>query len=127
NLGSGTVNLVGVRGSTWLVAQSLTGVKDSAHIEILPVPAVLGKVSGDAQSTLTGAAFAQPVRVRVTAADGLGVADWPVSFAVTAGGGTLSADADTTDVDGYAQVSWTAGPTAGPGSVTASITFTSLS
>lgn len=127
NLGSGSVNLVGVRGSTWLVAQSLTGVKDSAHIQILPVPTALGKVSGDAQSALTGAAFSQPLRVRVTAADGLGVADWPVSFTVTAGGGTLSADADTTDVDGFAQVTWTAGQTAGAASVTAAVTFNSLS
>lgn len=127
NLGSGSVSLVGVRGSTWLVAQSLTGVKDSAHIQILPVPTALGKVSGDAQSALTGAAFPQPLRVRVTAADGLGVADWPVSFTVTAGGGTLSAELDTTDVDGFAQVTWTAGQTAGPASVTAAVTFNSLS
>lgn len=127
DLGVGNVNLVGVRGSTWLIAQSLTGVQDSAFIQILPVPTALGKVSGDAQSALTNNEFAQPLRVRVTAADGLGVADWPVAFAVTAGGGAISATLDTTDASGFAEVLWTAGPDAGPASVTASVSFNSLS
>lgn len=126
SLGSGSVNLVGVRGSTWLIAQSLTGVKDSAFIQVLPVPTALAKVSGDAQSALTEAQFAQPLRVRVTAADGIGVANWPVDFAVAAGGGSLSASKDTTDANGFAEVLWTAGASAGPGSVTASVAVNAL-
>ncbi len=126
SLGEGNVNLVGVRGSTWLIAQSLTGVQDSAYIEVLPRPSQLVKVSGDAQTTLTAAPFAQPLRVRVLAADGLPVADWPVNFAVTSGGGSVSAGFVASDSLGYAQVNWTAGLASGAASVTASIASPAL-
>lgn len=121
NLGSGTVFLNGVRGSTWVVAQSLTGLKDSTFVHVLPRPSLIEKVSGDAQVTLTDAAFPQPLRVRLRAADGLPVANWRVNFAVTAGQGLLSAAADTTDASGEAEVVWTAGATVGPASVTVSV------
>lgn len=127
NLASGSVNLVGVRGSTWLVAQSLTGVRDSAFITVNPVPSTLAKVTGDLQSVMAGELFADPLRVRVTAADGQAVAGWPVSFAVTLGGGTVTVTDTITDANGYAQTEWIAGADAGPGSVTVSVGSSNLS
>lgn len=126
SLASGTVNLVGPRGSTWIIAQSLTGVRDSAYVKILPVPSAIVKASGDGQSALTGAAFAQKLRVRVIASDALGVAGRTVNFAVTSGGGSVSEPSVVTDVDGFAEVTWTAGATAGAGTVTASVTAPAL-
>jgi len=122
SLGSGNVSLSGVRGSTWIIAQSLTGVKDSAFVQVLPVPSAIDKLSGDNQTALNGAQFAQPLRVRVRAADGLPVANWPVNFAVTTGAGSLSATQDTTDANGEAEVTWTAGAPLGAASVTVSTT-----
>jgi hypothetical protein len=122
NLGSGNVTLSGVRGSTWIIAQSLTGVKDSAFVQVLPVPTAIDKLSGDNQTALNGAQFAQPLRVRLRAADGLPVANWPVNFAVTTGLGSLSATQDTTDANGEAEVTWTAGAPLGAASVTVSTT-----
>lgn len=127
NLGSGTVTLNGVRGSTWIVAQSLTGVKDSAYVQVLPRPSVIDKLSGDNQTALNGAQFAQPLRIRLRAADGLPVANWPVNFAVTTGAGSLSATQDTTDANGEAEVTWTAGAPLGAASVTVSTTAPALS
>jgi hypothetical protein len=127
NVGSGQVTLAGARGSTWVIAQSLTGVKDSAFVQVLPRPASLTKVSGDGQNALAGAAFAQALRVRVLASDGLPVANWPVNFAVTSGGGSVSAAVVNTDAGGFAEVTWTAGAGIGAGSVTASVASPALS
>ena len=121
SLGSGEVNLVGPRGTTWLVAQSLTGLKDSAFVHVLPKPASITKISGDAQTAVNGAAFAQPLRVRVLASDNLPIADWPVNFAVTTGAGSVNLTTVNTDVGGFAEVTWTAGAPLGAASVTASV------
>jgi hypothetical protein len=127
DLAVGSITLSGVRGGSWVFAQLVSGARDSVWVDILPRPSALTKVSGDLQSTLQGAVFAQPLRVRATAADGLGVADWPISFAVTAGSGLVNLGVVETDADGYAQVTWTAGNVAGPGAVTASIPAPALS
>lgn len=126
NLAVGSAQLTGVRGGSWVYAELINGVYDSAWVEILPVPSAITKVGGDAQTTLQGTAFGQPLRVRVTAADGLGVAEWPVEFAITAGGGSVTAGVVFTDADGFAEVSWTAGDVAGAASVTASVTAPAL-
>ncbi len=127
NLGVGTGQLVGIRGSTWVIAQLINGALDSTHVTILPVPTAITKVSGDAQSALVSTAFTNPLRVRLTAADAQPVANWPVTFAVTAGAGSLSATTVSTDATGAAEVTWTAGATVGAGSVTASIPAPALS
>lgn len=132
NLGSGAVQLVGVRGTTYVLAQLIDGAVDSAKVTVNPVPSQLAIVSGNAQQTLASTEFSQALRVRVIAADGLGVAGWPVAFEVASGGGTLALPSAgglssivtevLTDGSGFAEVIWTAGATAGAGSVTASIT-----
>lgn len=120
-LGEGTVNLVGARGETWIVAQSLTGLRDSAHVRVLPVPSQIVKVSGDGQTALQGLAFAQPLQVRVLASDNLPVAGATVTFTVASGGGSVSAASAQTDANGDVSVLWTAGTELGAGSVTASV------
>ena len=99
------------------------------------VPTTLTKVSGDAQTGVTSTALANPFVVEV--GDGyqtwdsntrryvpapLAFAGVPVTFAVTAGGGTLSATSVATDATGRAQVTLTPGATAATQTVTATVT-----
>lgn len=126
NLAVGSAQLTGVRGGSWVYAELINGTYDSAWVDILPVPSALVKASGDAQTTLQSTAFGQPLRVRVTATDGLGVANWPVNFAVTTGSGLVSAAQVFTDTDGFAEVTWTAGDVPGAASVTASVAAPAL-
>ena len=104
------------------------------------VPTTLTKVSGDAQTGVTSTALANPFVVEVK--DG-GTTRWayvsayswrrvqapaetfagvPVTFAVTGGGGTLSATSVATDATGRAQVTLTPGATAATQTVTATVT-----
>ena len=75
--------------------------------------------SGDAQKGAAGTALANPLVVLVTDANAKPVAGFQVVFAVTAGGGKLSATAVATDANGQASTALTLGATAGPNQVTA--------
>jgi uncharacterized protein (TIGR03437 family) len=75
----------------------------------------LTAVSGGGQAAQRGAAFGQPLVVRVAPA-GAGV---PVTFTVSSGSATLSASSGTTNAQGEASVNVTAGNTAGPVVITA--------
>ena len=89
------------------------------------VPKTLTKVSGDAQTGKTGTALASPfvVEVKDGATTAKTFAGVPVTFAVTAGGGTLSATSSVaTDANGRAQVTLTPGATAATQTVTATVT-----
>ena len=104
------------------------------------VPTTLTKVSGDAQNGATSTALANPFVVEVKddkttpgAWDSnarmytrvpapIAFAGVPVTFAVTAGGGTLSATSVATDAKGRAQVTLTPGATAATQTVTATVT-----
>jgi hypothetical protein len=77
-------------------------------------------VSGDSQTAKVGSALAMPLVVAVKDANGNGVAGVTVTFAVTAGGGSLSATMATTGATGQAQSVLTVGATAGANTVTAS-------
>ena len=100
------------------------------------VPTTLTKVSGDAQTGVTSTALANPFVVEVkdganTSSDGrvrgrpVPFAGVPVTFAVTGGGGTLSATSVATDATGRAQVTLTPGATAVTQTVTATVTHAS--
>ena len=78
-------------------------------------PATLTSISGNAQSGVPGQPLAQPLVVVVRDRFGNGTPDVPVTWAVTAGGGTLSSPTSSTGADGHASVSWTPG---GPGTNT---------
>ena len=87
------------------------------------VPTALTKVSGDAQTGAPSTALTNPFVVKVK--DGAPIARTfagvPVTFAITAGGGTLSATSATTDATGRAQVTLTLGTTRAQ-TVTATVT-----
>lgn len=102
-------------------------------------PASVTAVAGNNQSGTVGQTLAQPLRVRVLNASGRAVANEPVEFVVTAGGGSLSAAvagglaADlpalqtsvvvdvNTDASGEAQVSWMMGTSVGTQGATATV------
>ena len=102
------------------------------------VPTSLTKVSGDAQIGATSTALANPFIVEVK--DGgeanrvwdrstgrfvltpVAFAGVPVTFAVTGGGGTLSATTVATDANGRAQATLTLGSASGTNTVTATVT-----
>jgi hypothetical protein len=86
-----------------------------------PSPSAIASAGGESQSGTVGQALATPIRVRVTAANGSPLANISVSFAITAGGGSVSAASSPTGTDGVASTTWTLGPSAGPQSVSASV------
>jgi hypothetical protein len=77
------------------------------------VPAAIAVVRGNGQAGTVGALLADSVIVRVTDAGGRPVEDQPVTFSVTAGGGTVAPLTSNTNADGRAGVRWTLGATAG--------------
>ena len=84
-------------------------------------PTTLVKVSGDSQQGTPGTALAQPFVVEVQDASSVAFAGVPVVFAVTAGGGTLSATSTTTDANGQAASTLTLGTSAGTNTVQVSV------
>ena len=88
---------------------------------LTPIPALrLEMVSGDKQSRLATAPLDRPLVVRLLAQGTILYPYAPVSFSVSQGSATLSADSVSTGVDGVASITATLGPNAGPITVTAS-------
>jgi hypothetical protein len=74
-------------------------------------------VSGNNQAALAGTTLPAPLVVKATDQYGNAVADVALAFAVTSGGGGLSATFAATGADGQAQVTWTLGSIAGNNAV----------
>ena len=87
-------------------------------------PGTPAKISGDTQTGEPSATLANPfvVEVKDGANPAAVFAGVPVTFAVTAGGGTLSATSATTNASGRAETTLTLGSTEGANTVTASVT-----
>src|SRR5205807_5389486 len=73
------------RALVYVRAHTPTGVADSTPVTVIPVPTLLALLSGAGQRGVVGLALALPFRVRVTAADGLGVKGIPVLFRALGG------------------------------------------
>lgn len=118
------------RGTFWVFARTPTGIRDSTRITVAPTANALQIAGGNGQSGSAGVALASPLLVQVRAADNLGVAGVPVTFAVTGGGGSVTPATVVTDSLGFAATTATLGPAAGANSFTASapglgsVTFT---
>ena len=84
-------------------------------------PTTLAKVSGDSQQGTPDTALAQPFVVEVQDGESAAFAGVPVAFAVTAGGGTLSATNTATDANGQAASTLTLGTSAGTNTVQVSV------
>ena len=90
------------------------------------------KITGDQQGT-PGAALTKPFVVEVRDANGSAFEGVPVTFIITAGGGTLSVTSTTTDENGRAKSTLTLGPNLETNSVSVSaaeiektVTFTAV-
>ena len=79
------------------------------------------KISGDDQQGTPGTALERPFVVEVRDASGSAFEGVPVTFTVTAGGGTLSVASTTTDKNGRAESTLTLGPNPGTNTVTVSV------
>ena len=96
------------------------------------MPHRLTKVCGDDQEGTVGALLTAPLVVSVSDEDGAAIAGVIVSFAVTAGGGTLSSATATTNANGRAATRLTLGSDLGTNMVSAtveglaSVTFTAV-
>jgi hypothetical protein len=97
----------------------------SAAVQVAQVASALQKVAGDLQTGAVGTAL--PGVIRVKAVDRLGapVAGQTVTFAVMAGGGTLSSTSVVSGADGNASTIWTLG-TSATTAQTVSATLSSL-
>ena len=85
-------------------------------------PAAIVRVSGNNQSGRPGEQLANPFVVEVVDANDDPVSGTTVTFAVTAGGGTLSATSATTNNGGRAQTTLTLGDEVGDNTVQARVT-----
>jgi hypothetical protein len=123
----GTVSATGrfkpsqTRGSTNVIAKLPTGITAQAIVTITPVASQIVVASGGDQNGVVGTALAQPIVVEVRAFDNLPVSGVPITFAVTAGGGSITTTNATTDANGRASTSLTLGTVAGGNSVTATV------
>ena len=78
-----------------------------------PRPQALAAISGDEQQGPAGTSLAEPFMVSVLDQHGSPLAGVTITFAVTAGGGTVSEATVTTDADGRAATTLTLGPQPG--------------
>ena len=104
------------RALVYVRAHTPTGIADSTPVTVIPAPTLLSVVSGAGQRGVVGLALALPFRVRVTAADGLGVKGIPVLFRALGGLPGLGGVADSlvvSDTGGYAETIATLGTVAG--------------
>ena len=96
------------------------------------IPTTLAKVGGDSQQGLSGTPLAEPLMVSLLDQGGTPHAGEAVTFAVTAGGGTLSVTRAVTDAQGRASSALTLGRTPGANAVRvtaaglAPVTFTAI-
>ena len=109
------------RGSARVVAELLTGPADTGLVSVTLPPSVLVADSGSGQTGPAAGLLPAPLVARVTASDGVGVPDVWVRFAVTLGGGSVSADSVLTDGTGGARVDWTLGNIVGAQTVAATV------
>jgi hypothetical protein len=99
------------------VALAACSGNDSTSPAALPASAV--SVVNTIETATVGRALATPFEVRVTDAAGAPVAGATVSWAVAAGGGTLSSATSTSGSNGVASVRWVPGTATGEGQVVA--------
>ncbi|MGH7679024.1 MAG: hypothetical protein ACRENU_11200, partial [Gemmatimonadaceae bacterium] len=122
---TGLFQPTGQRGTVTVSAELPTGIKASATVIIDPPPANVVVISGGGQTGTVGTALAAPIVVEVQATDGGPVLGHTVSFAVTAGGGSVAPASAVTGANGRASAVLTLGNA--PGTNTVEVTATGLS
>lgn len=118
----GAGQVTGVSSGLAVIEASLGEVVGSAEVTVpSTAPGSISAISGGSQTATVGATLPQPLGVRVLSTGGDPMEGIAVQWAVTRGGGNVSATSTRTNASGEAQVSWTMGTTAGAGEVTASV------
>ncbi len=113
--GLGTVTLQ-------FASTGLTSVTSASVSVTAGAPTTIAANSVTTQSAVAGTAVAAPPSVKVTDLLNNPVSGVSVTFAVTAGGGSVSSTSVTTDANGLATLtSWTLGTVAGANTVTATV------
>ena len=116
-----------VAGTNTVVASATGLTSVTFNATTTGVPTAMVAFSGDNQAAVQGTALPNPPRVRITDANGQGVPNVLVTFAVTSGGGNMENATQPTDATGVASAgTWTLGTTgtqtltatAAPGGIT---------
>ncbi len=121
-----TAHAVGSTQVRATIALSTGSLSDSATVTVSQVLRRLGKVSGDQQTDTVSGTLQVPIVVRAEDSLAHPIPGIPVAFAVTQGGGGISAALDTSDAVGRASVVWTLGAAPGPNALSASVTATGV-
>ena len=111
-----TILTLGTTAGTNTVEASVQGITNTITFTAtagVQTATTLTRLSGDSQIRTPNSALTEPFVVEVADQHGRGMADVPVSFSVTAGGGSLSTTTATTDADGHAETTLTLGATQG--------------
>ena len=126
NTGLGTDDELGMRGNplsypsiyTHIPALQARDVYIDFDNRVATAPVI---ISGDTQQGNTSATLAQPFVVEVRDTDSVAFARVPVTFAITAGGGTLSVTSTATNTNGRAESTLILGSSAGTNTVRVSV------
>src|SRR5574341_2619181 len=110
--GTGLVTAAG-NGSAQVAAHSGALNSTPATVTVTQAAAALVKVVGDAQTDTVGQQLPTTLTAQVNDALGSPVAGVTIGFAVTQGGGTVSAPSGVSGANGRVGVTWTIGTTAG--------------
>jgi hypothetical protein len=111
----GTVSSTGVfkagaiRGSTYVIATTFNGIKDSAKVGVTPPPTKVVLISGGGQGGTVGKPLPQPFVFEVQASDNLPVPGRVVAFSAIAGAGSITPATAVTDANGRATATLTLG------------------
>jgi DNA-binding beta-propeller fold protein YncE len=110
---------------------SVSATQDSLFLQDFTEAQDIALFSGDGQAGAVDQLLPAPIRVKVTGAGGTPIPGVPVTFDVTAGGGTFvgtasASQAVITDRDGVAEVEWMLGPDLGTGAHQAEATASDL-
>jgi hypothetical protein len=86
-----------------------------------PISLTLGALKGDNQTAAAGTVFPDSLSVIVLDQYGFSTEGTTIVWAITSGGGSLSATSTTTDVNGITSVAYTAGSSPGRATITATL------
>ena len=117
---TGLATIQGVASGIVAVTAVANGYAIGATVVTVAAAATnLTLLSGGNQTATPGTALPLPIVVMVADPQGTGVSGYPVTFAVTSGGGSVAPTSATTTVGGLATAIWTLGPATGPQTMTA--------
>jgi len=110
-------------GSTWLYGVfDPMAIRDSVLVTNVVLPGQIKLTNGANQSAAAGTTLPNPIAVQVLSSNGIPIPGVTVNFAVTSGGGSVSAATRVTSAtEGSASVSWTLGTAATTQQLTVSV------